>query len=319
MPILAISPGDRIFPLSPVFSSAVIVSLPFSPRIPYAGRRVSLATCHGKERVLARPFRSALGLTVIVSSGFDTDRLGTFSGERPRPADAPETCRRKAEAGMAHTGLDLGLASEGSFGPHPALPWLVVNTEWLTFVDRRAGLVITEALVAPRTNFDQRVVTAADGIDAWLDQVDFPSHALIARPHGIDPSAAFAAGLLFKGIGEPAALARALHCCAAATSDGLVLLETDMRAHRNPTRLRAIRTLAFRLVRRIASGCPACGSPGWGLIEAMPGLPCGWCGGPTARLRGEILGCAACDHRQERPREDGRRTADPGDCPRCNP
>jgi hypothetical protein len=300
-----------------VLSSTVIV--PLSARTPYAGRRVGLATCHGKERVLARPFHSALGLNVVVASGFDTDRLGTFSGERPRPADAPETCRRKAEAGMAHTGLDLGLASEGSFGPHPAFPWLAVNSEWLTFVDRCAGLVITEALVAPRTNFDRKVVAVTDGIDAWLARVGFPSHALIARPHGIDPSAAAASGLLFKGIGEPAALARALHRCAGATSEGLVLLETDMRAHRNPTRLRAIRTLAFQLVRRIASSCPACGAPGWGLIETVPGLPCGWCGGPTARIRAEIHGCAACHHRQEFPRQDRRRTADPGDCPRCNP
>ena len=319
MPILAISPGDRIVRLSAVPFPAVIVPVPAAAHAPYAGRRVSLTTCHGKERVLARPFRCALGLTVVVARGFNTDRLGTFSGERPRPADAPETCRRKAEAGMAHTGLDLGLASEGCVGPHPALPWLAVNTEWLTFIDRRAGLVITESLVAPRTNFDQRVVAPADGIEAWLAQVGFPSHGLIARPQGVDPTAAAAGGLLFKGIGDPAALAWALHRCAAASREGLVLLETDMRAHRNPTRLRAIRTLAFRLVRRITSRCPACGSPGWGLIESLPGLPCAWCGGPTARIRAEVLGCAVCDHRQERPSADGRLTADPGDCPRCNP
>ena len=32
--------------------------------------------------------------------------------------------------------------------------------------------------------------------------------------------------------------------------------ETDMRAHLNPTRMAAIRALAFRLVRRIARSCP---------------------------------------------------------------
>ena len=89
---------------------------------PFGGRRVSLATCHGKERLLARPFRRGLDLTVVLATGLDTDAFGTFSGERPRPADAPEACRRKAEAGMDRTGLDLGLASEGSFGAQPALP-----------------------------------------------------------------------------------------------------------------------------------------------------------------------------------------------------
>ena len=82
---------------------------------------------------------------------------------RPRAAGLRESWRRKAEAGMAHTGLDLGLASEGSFWPHRAFPWLAVNTEWLTFVDHRAGLVITETLVTPRTNFDRKVVAVTDG------------------------------------------------------------------------------------------------------------------------------------------------------------
>ncbi|WP_254948968.1 DUF6671 family protein [Cyanobium sp. N.Huapi 1H5] len=285
----------------------------------FSGRPVSLATRHGKERVLARPFRHGLDLSLVLASGFDTDRLGTFSGERPRPADALETCRRKAEAGMDDTGLDLGLASEGSFGSHPALPWLTVGTEWLTFVDRRDGLLIAESLVAPRTNFDRRRVSPQDDIQDWLDRVGFPSHALIARPHGGDGDGGSAVPPLIKGLRTPAALAEAMGRCARASSDGSVWLETDMRAHCNPTRRAAIRSLAFRLVRRIASPCPACGAPGWGRCDVRVGLPCSWCSHPTERLLAEVWGCVACAHREERPRPDGRLTADPGDCPRCNP
>lgn len=286
---------------------------------PFAGRKVSLATCHGKERLLARPFRRGLDLTVVLATGLDTDVFGTFSGERPRPADAPETCRRKAEAGMDHTGLDLGLASEGSFGPHPALPWLTVGSEWLTFVDRRSGLVIAERLLAPRTNFDRRLVSPQDDIQDWLRRVGFPSHALIARPHSGSGADDPAGGPLVKGIRTSGELARALELCAGASSDGHIWLETDMRAHGNPTRRLAIRTLAFRLVRRIASPCPACGAPGWGLREGLVGLPCGWCGQPTDRFRADVWGCVVCDHREEKPRQDGRRVADPGDCAWCNP
>nr|WP_216918701.1 DUF6671 family protein [Synechococcus sp. CCAP 1479/9] len=289
---------------------------PFASRTPavFAGRPVSLATRHGKERVLARPFRHGLDLSLVLASGFDTDQLGTFSGERPRPADALETCRRKAEAGMDDTGLDLGLASEGSFGPHPALPWLTVGTEWLTLVDRRDGWLIAESLVAPRTNFDRRRVTPGDDIQDWLARVGFPSHGLIARPLGGGADAP-----LLKGLHTQAALAGALSRCARASSDGSVWLETDMRAHCNPTRRAAIRALAFRLVRRIARPCPACGAPGWGPCDGRVGLPCAWCGQPTERLRAEVWGCVACGHREEKPRPDGRRTADPGDCPNCNP
>ncbi len=280
---------------------------------------MALATCHGKERVLSRPFRSALNLTVVVASGFDTDRFGTFSGERPRPGDGRETCRRKAEAGMDHTGLDLGLASEGSFGPHPAFPWLAAGSEWLTFIDRRAGLLIEEHLSDPRTNFDQRLVGPADDIEDWLMRVGFPSHALIARPHGADRCGIAGSSPLLKGIRDHGELERALGRCAKASPEGLVRLETDMRAHCNPTRLRVIRTLAFRLVRRIASPCPACGAPGWGLCEGLAGLPCDWCGAPTPRIRAEVWGCVVCAHRRVKSRLDGRRSADPGDCSRCNP
>lgn len=54
--------------------------------------------------------------------------------------------------------------------------------------------------------------------------------------------------------------------------DGRVLLETDMRAHCNPTRMAAIRQLSFLLVRRLSSLCPSCGAPGWAVVDSEPGL-----------------------------------------------
>ena len=84
----------------------------------YQGQVICLATLHGKEQALARPFALGLGASLRVSA-CDTNALGTFSGEVERPADALSTCLRKAELGMEATGLRLGLASEGSFGPHP--------------------------------------------------------------------------------------------------------------------------------------------------------------------------------------------------------
>ncbi|MEI6110321.1 MAG: DUF6671 family protein, partial [Cyanobium sp. ELA712] len=153
------------------------------PPFPYAGRPVALATCHGKERVLRRPFRAGLGVEIMVASGFDTDSLGTFSGERPRPADAATTCRLKAEAALDATGASLGLASEGSFGPHPAIPFLPLAIEWMTFVDRRRALVIQERLDGPATNFSHTVIAAGADPASWLERIGFPSHAVIVRPH----------------------------------------------------------------------------------------------------------------------------------------
>jgi hypothetical protein len=53
---------------------------------------VLLASRHGKERAMARPFRQGLGLELVVADQIDTDDFGTFTGERPRPADAATTC-----------------------------------------------------------------------------------------------------------------------------------------------------------------------------------------------------------------------------------
>ena len=254
----------------------------------YVGLQIALPTRHGKQRVLARPLWHGLGLELQHASTVDTDTFGCFSGEIVRPADALNTCRMKAEAGMAALVLDLGIASEGAFGPHPAVPLLPVGREWMVFVDRCDDLVISEQLLSRTTNYSSCRASDPAAIAGWLKQVGFPSHALMVRAH--DPS-----------------------------SPAVAWLETDMRAHCNPTRMAEIRRLAFRLVRRVASACPSCGAPGWGMVAQVAGLPCGSCGAATALVRLEQLGCVACAHRVHRPRRDGRIRADPAHCPSCNP
>ena len=277
-----------------------------------------LASRHGKERVLARPFREGLGLELVVAEQIDTDQFGTFSGERARPADAATTCRLKAEAALDVTGACLGLASEGSFGPHPAIPFLPLAIEWMTFVDRRRDLVISERLEGPPTNFSHTVIAVGDDPAAWLERIGFPAHGVIVSPQRSDPHPSDPYPIV-RGLHSPEALAKAIRGAAAHSADGLALLQSDMRAHCNPTRMASIRRLAFRLVRRIRTACPSCGSPGWGLVEREPGLPCSWCGLPTALLRAEIHGCAHCDQRAEVPRRDGLLRADPQHCAHCNP
>jgi len=279
---------------------------------------VLLASPHGKERAMARPFRLGLGLELVVADQIDTDDFGTFTGERPRPADAATTCRLKAEAALDATGASLGLASEGSFGPHPAIPFLPLAIEWMTFVDRRRNLVISERLEGPPTNFSHSVIAAGADPSSWLERIGFPADAVMVRPHRGDPHPS-APGPIVRGLHCPQALEQAIRGAAALSADGLALVETDMRAHRNPTRMASIRRLAFALVRRIRTPCPCGGSPGWGLLSREPGLPCGWCGLPTALQRAETHGCAHCDHRAEVPRRDGLLRADHQHCVHLNP
>ena len=283
----------------------------------YAHRRVCLTTRHGKQSALARPFRAGLGAFLLVSDG-DTDQLGTFSGEVERPCDALTTCRRKAELGLAQSGLNLGLASEGSFGPHPAVPFLPAGQELLLFLDPDRGLEVVEQRLELRTNYSRLVLEPGADPGPWLERIGFPGHGVIVRPEA-DPPETDPLAPCVKGIQSREQLELAIASCRVAGSDHPLVLETDMRAHFNPTRMASIRRLGFRLVRRLASACPACQAPGWGQTDALPGLPCEWCGSLTDLTASEIWSCAVCDHRQERPRSDGRRTADPAHCPYCNP
>ena len=290
---------------------------------PYAGQRVALATRHGKQRVIGRALRHGLGADLLHLPEIDTDQLGSFCGTTPRRGSALEACIAKAELALEQGGTGLAIASEGSFGPHPAVPLLPIGVEVMVFLDRERGLTLHEQLQARRTNFAQRRLTpvalaseagSAD-LERWLAAVGFPTHGLIVRPLGAtDP----AAGIV-KGIHQPDALTVAIRQAASAAPGGEVQLETDMRAHCNPTRMASIRQLSFQLVRRIATPCPRCQAPGWGLIDRLSGLPCSWCGQPTALIRTEVHGCMHCDHREQKPRRDGLRQADPGQCLLCNP
>ncbi len=281
---------------------------------PYQGRKAVLATKHQKEREIRQPLRDAVGLQICVPHDLDTDLLGTFSGEVERHGSPREVALRKARLGMNGNGLTLGLASEGSFGPHPHLPFIPVDHELLAFVDDELGIEVVEQTLSVNTNFAHDAARAFEDLKVFLARAHFPSHGLIVRPNsGPQP------GLLFKGITKVQALKEALERCASASADGLAHVETDMRAHMNPTRRQVLREVAVRLGRRLASLCPECRTPGWGVVDVVRGLPCEWCGRETQLVRAEIQGCPRCDHRESCPRSDGLRIASPGECSYCNP
>lgn len=258
--------------------------------------------------------RHALGLELVVPADLDTDVLGTFTGEVAREGTPQQVCLRKARLGMAAAGLPLGLANEGSFGPDPLLPFVQADTEVMTFVDDERGLIVTEQLVTHDTNHAQREACGIDDLARWLDGVRFPSHALVVLPKA--PGATAPAD---KGIVSLDHLEQAIRRAAHASPEGVAWVRTDMRAHLNPLRMSAIRRLAFRLARRLATACPACAAPGWGLVGTVEGLPCETCAAATRMVRAEVLGCVACPHREQTARRDGRHLASAGSCDYCNP
>ena len=289
---------------------------PVGDSSPYAGMVVALATQHSKQDVIAPPFLRTLESVVVVPSAIDTDALGTFTGEIPRHGTPTEVCERKARLGLAATGHVLAVASEGSYGPHPAVPFVAVGREVMVFVDTERDLTITETLETLDTNFiGARCVSHIDDAGSWLRQIRYPSHGVIVRPN----TSSDVSVITKKGVQADHELSAAISVAASQSADGLARLEPDMRAHMNPTRMRAIGELAEQLVERLATPCPVCHSPGFGKTSVAHGLPCELCLAPTELVDHEIHACGLCDYSTRVPRSDGLQHAASRDCHACNP
>ena len=281
---------------------------------PYHNETIAIATMHAKERAIAKPFRQRLGAVITVASGIDTDTFGTFTGEVPRQGSMLDAARAKAQAAIEATGLPFGIGSEGSFGPHPSLPFVAAGRELLLFSDRRHGFEIHEMMVTHRTNYQSRECRPGDDLRDFLAGVGFPSHAVAVAPAGVTGSRELA-----KGISTADELAKAIQHASGMSRGGLALVVTDMRAHVNPTRMAAIRALSIRLADRLATPCPVCGVPGFGATSIIGGLPCAWCGEPTQLAALELKRCSRCGFEQQIKMERSPQTADPGQCEHCNP
>ncbi len=282
---------------------------------PYKGKKAVLATMHGKEQAIAPPLLSILGLSTVVPEPLDTDRLGTFTGDVERPGPMLETAIAKARAGMEIAGSKLGLASEGSYGPHPHIPFIPAGVELLVLVDDARGLVLSEHLLDDKTNYAHEVVKPGGDLQAFLKRARFPDHALIVKPN----TPRRKNGPIRKGLQSERDLADAIAECSKASRDKSAMVQTDMRAHFNPTRMATLNRLAEQLARRLTCLCPECGTPGFGIVDVQKGLPCGLCGTPSTVMKSEIWGCAACDYKEHRIPPDRPEYADPQWCSLCNP
>lgn len=277
----------------------------------YSGQRLALLTQHGKEKVLAPVLDSALGCRTERVTGYDTDLLGTFSRDIPRVGTQLDAARKKARIGMAMSGVPLGLASEGSFGPDPftgILPW---NVELLIFIDDERGLEVI-GRAHGKANSAHQLVANWNAVEAFANQIGFPEHHVVIRPEAEgDPR-------IRKDISSWAELKAAFAWALEQSSNGRVFLEADGRAHANPTRMKNIRLAAEDLVAKLASLCPACGSPGFWIVDRVAGLPCADCSAPTRETRAEVHGCLKCMYRNSLEVSD-RAWAEASRCDYCNP
>lgn len=276
-----------------------------------------LATMHQKERVIAPLLENSLGLQIQVPSQFDTDRFGTFTREVKRAGDQLAAARLKAEAAMELTGCTIGLASEGSFVPHPMLPYLSQNREIVMLIDRQQELEIIGQVVSSQTNYNHQQVNSVEAALAFAQKVGFPQHGLVVMAAVGANATPVNDAEMIKGITQEADLVNAVQW--ALDRVGTAHLETDMRALYNPTRMQVIAEATQDLIQKILRCCPQCQCPGFSIVEHLPGLRCGLCFMPTPLTRAVVYRCQKCHFQQEQPAPEGTETADPMYCSYCNP
>lgn len=282
---------------------------------PFRGRRACIATKHGKEAALGSALQDLLDLTIEpVPAGFDSDRFGTFSGTIPRSGSALDAARAKARLAMELGADDLVIASEGSFSPHPEAPMVTLGVELALLVDARSGIEVVGWHRSLQTNHASCEFENAAQAMTFAQRVGFPSHGVLLVVG--DPPVR-----VFENASRSIELQKQAEQCLslAATLRARCHVFSDMRAHRNPTRMSAIALAGKDLVKRALTPCPRCEAPGFGLDRHVQGLPCRDCGAPTAFARVEVHACPQCRFESERERPDGLRTAEPGNCPECNP
>ncbi len=276
----------------------------------WRGRRLAVATRHGKARALRVPLHRVLGVRLSTPRDLDTDALGTFTGEIPRTQAPREAAAAKARLALNATPRVFAvLASEASFGPDPVLGVVPLHHEWLVCVTAEAPeVVISVGLATHMTQFAYcNLLPGRDPPEDFLRSTGFPAHALILRAMTEPPQ-------FWKALRSRAALAAALADASALHAP--LRLETDMRAHLNPTRMAHLGRLGVHLGQRLTQPCPACGSSGFGFKELLPGLPCAICDAPTVQVGSERHTCPWCAHTVIHTHTG---QADPTYCPICNP
>lgn len=278
----------------------------------FKDRTAVLATMHGKEKVITPILEEKLGIKVVLPKNFDSDQFGTFTRDIARAGNQLEAARRKAKTAMEIIGVDLGIASEGSFGADPHIPFIQSNLELLLLVDDKNKWEIRGHHRSSDTNMAGQYVSSVEEALEFAQQIGFPKHAVIVRKSETSN------GSIYKGITTEGELIQRVSQLLKGVFTKKVYVETDMRAHMNPTRMGNIAKATEDLVQNVNSECPDCGTPGFVIVDVKPGLICSRCKLRTESPLTSVRRCQRCGVEKEILWED-KLFEDPVMCNWCNP
>lgn len=256
----------------------------------FEGRKLHIATKHGKEAVIAPLFKNEFLLDVSEQKPFDTDQFGTFTREVKRVDDQKNTLRQKALVYMDLFDADMVVASEGSFGLHPSVPFVSSNYELLLFLDRKHNLEVFGSALSVNTVSEGRYVHGIQELEQFAKQLGFPDQGLILRFHQ-----RWGRGL-YKELHDWKLFLEQAERMFSMPFVKRIFVETDMRAHRNPTRMKVIEQATHDLLKNLKTQCPNCSMPGFSQAQFCGQKKCESCLKKTETSKWKVISCSYCSY-----------------------
>ncbi len=275
----------------------------------FNGKKVVIATMHGKEKVISKLLKQNFNVESFLPSDFNTDVFGTFTRDIKRDGDQLEAARKKAKVALEKSRADIAIASEGSFSPHPMIPFISSNLELVLLIDKASGVEVRGHTRTSETNHNHKKASSLEEVISFAKKVGFPNHGLIVRKSETSKK-------MFKEINTWEELEAISKKLLGGFFTKSIFLEADMRAHRNPTRMKAIEEATLDLIKNIKSTCPNCNTIGYCKTKFLKGLPCSFCGLETDTPGTFLYECQKCEKKEERKEKE---FATQDECSFCNP
>lgn len=281
----------------------------------------SLSAClvskHRKSKQIHPALNSAFGWQVTAIDKFNTDMLGTFSGECERTLTAIDCAVYKAEKALSLSDNDIGLGSEGSFNPD-LYGLMTVNQELLACVHREHGLLAIGQAAKP-VNIDTWTLQPQESnkLTSIVDALPTEQALILRLINGESEQGNKYYGDVQKGLINKEQVFAAFNLLTAIDASKAIEVTYDLRAMHCPQRRSTITLAAENLVERLQSNCPNCDAINFYPQKQLPGLPCETCHLPTSVIKAYQAKCAQCGFETTTPVK--QKTASTVNCSFCNP
>lgn len=270
-----------------------------------------MATKHEKAAILSTLFENEFQQS-IQTLQLDTDIFGTFSGEIERPSDQKGTALQKLAAARIIQPNGVIIVSEGAFFPYPDMPLLHVNVEVLLLHEPIQNVYVWSEYTSLQSNAARLTTSNWREANQFVEKLGFPETGIIlmSQEKRVEDR------IIIKNLYSLEELEEQF-IVLSKNETAPIILETDLRAMRNPVRQKNIFEAGKKLIENMKSYCPNCSTPGFAIQSVESGLPCAWCNMPTRNTAFYIWKCSYCNFEEKKAAE--KPFADPGTCDQCNP